>query len=457
MNTTRLSFFLLLFLFLACEKDAPHSRAPDDDPGSPAYTQYSTPFEAVPENADIVMYEVNLRAFGGAGLLGVINHLDAIQALGVNVIWLMPIYPIGTVRSVNSPYSVRDFKAVAAEYGSLATLRQLTDEAHARGMAVILDWVANHTAWDHPWIENHPNWYTTDGSGNIIHPPGTNWLDVADLDFSNREMRLALIDAMKYWVLEANVDGYRCDYADGVPYDFWAQAFDTLAAIPDREFVLLAEGDRTDHFSAGFDLNFGWSFYGALQEVFAGGQSASRLFAVHQGAYQQIPEGKEQLRFTTNHDESAWDQTPIQLFGGQDGALAAAVATLFTGGVPLIYSSQEIARVNTLPFFSTTQLDWSANPDFRRTYEELFGYYAEAEIARTGNNSFYPDEDVYCLVKTLEGEALLVLVNTRNTTVDFALPQALRNSSWTDALTGASRELGTMLNLAGFEYLVLKS
>jgi glycosidase len=452
MKATWPLLLLLVGLFLACEQEIPYTRAPADTP--PAYAQYGTPFEAVPENADVVMYEVNLRALGGSGLQGVIDRLDAIQALGVNVIWLMPIHPIGAVNSVNSPYSVRDYKAVVDEYGNLADLRRLTDAAHARGIAVILDWVANHTAWDHPWITN-AGWYTTDGSGNIVHPPGTNWLDVADLDFGNRAMRLAMIDAMKYWVLEANVDGYRCDYADGVPADFWAQAFDTLAAIPGREYVLLAEGARTDHFAAGFDLNFGWSYYGALKEVFENGRPVSTLIEVHQNAYRQVPAGKEQLRFTTNHDESAWDRTPIAIFGGQAGALAASVATIFLDGAPLIYSSQEIGRVNNLPFFSTTPLDWSVNPDFRRRYEELLNYYAQAEVARRGTTTGYPDEDVLCFTRSLNGNQLLVLVNTRSEAVDFALPPTLRDSDWTDVLTGAAVLLSASQPLPPYAYRLL--
>ena len=200
------------------------------DPNS-KYTQYGTPFGQVPAPEDVIMYEVNLRAFSpGGDLQGVIDRLDNIRDLGVNVIWLMPIYPVGELNSVNSPYCVKNHKEVSPEYGTLNDLRKLTDEAHARGMAVIMDWVANHTAWDNPWIENK-DWYTQNASGDIISPPGTNWLDVADLNFSNLEMREAMVDAMKYWVFEANVDGYRCDYADGVPYAFWTRAINAVDSI----------------------------------------------------------------------------------------------------------------------------------------------------------------------------------------------------------------------------------
>jgi len=164
----------------------------------------------------------------------------------------MPVHPIGIIKTVNSPYCIKNYKEVNPEYGTLDDLRTLIREAHKRNMAVILDWAANHTSWDNPWIE-HKSWYTQDGSGNIIHPAGTNWQDVADLNFNNSEMRLEMIRSMKYWVLTANVDGFRCDAADYVPFSFWKQAI----KIPNRKLIMLAEGACADHFTAGFQLNFG--------------------------------------------------------------------------------------------------------------------------------------------------------------------------------------------------------
>ncbi len=182
---------------------------------------FGTPFAGVPSTSDVVIYEVNMRAFSAEGnFKGVEARLDSIKALNVNVLWLMPIHSVGVLKSVGgmgSPYLVKDYKAVGAEYGTLADLQNLVIEAHRRNMAVIIDWVANHTSWDNAWITAHPEWYTKDASGNITIPAGTNWADVADLNFSNADMREAMIDAMKYWILIANIDGFRCDYADGVP------------------------------------------------------------------------------------------------------------------------------------------------------------------------------------------------------------------------------------------------
>ncbi len=454
MNRIFLFSFLLLLAF-SCKKDDPVKPVNDVGGQDSVYQQYGMPFANVPDNEDIVMYEVNLRAFStGGNLQGVIARLDELKALGVNVIWLMPIHPIGTIRSVNSPYSVKDFKAVSSEYGNLADLRKLTDEAHARGMAIMLDWVANHTAWDHAWISNK-SWYTQDANGNIIHPAGTNWQDVADLNFSNADMRQAMIDAMKYWVLEANVDGYRCDYADGVPFDFWKAAIDTLRAVPGRKIVMLAEGDRDDHFSAGFDLTFSWNFYGALKNIF-NGQPAGNLQTVHFNEYSDIPAGKHKLRFTTNHDESAWDQTPMVLFNGKKGALAASVTQIFMSGVPLIYTGQEVGRVSNVPFFSKSPIDWSANPDMLEAYKSILGVYSSTAAARRGMITFYPASDVACFTRTYQGEEILVLVNVRDDVVNFTLPAGLQNSAWINALTGDALTLGGSVSFTAYQYLLLK-
>ena len=204
-NLFKLLFFV--FILISCKEDENILVEPLIDQDTT--TVYGTPFQNLPEIDDIIMYEVNERAFSTSGnLQGVINRLDSIKALGVNVIWLMPIHPIGTINSVNSPYCVKNYFEVNPEFGTLADLRKLVEEAHNRNMAVIIDWVANHTAWDNPWIDS-TKWYTQDGNGNIISPAGTNWADVADLNFSNQNMRLEMIKAMRYWILTANIDGYK--------------------------------------------------------------------------------------------------------------------------------------------------------------------------------------------------------------------------------------------------------
>ncbi|HEY3386880.1 MAG TPA: alpha-amylase family glycosyl hydrolase [Saprospiraceae bacterium] len=452
MATSFVVIFMLAMIVAGCGKESDPPKPPD---GPDPYEQYGTPFQDIPALDEMVMYEVNLRAFSVNGDLdGVRARLDEIKALGVNVIWLMPIHPIGTVNSVNSPYSVKDFKAVGAEYGTLNDLRALTDEAHAKGIAVMMDWIANHTSWDNAWI-THPTWYTQDGSGNIIHPPGTNWLDVADLDFDNSTMRKTMIDAMKYWVLEANVDGFRCDYADGVPFDFWKQAIDSLNAVPNRDLIFLAEGDRPDHFQAGFDLNFSWEFYGKLINAFDG-QSANALYTTHVSEYQNVPVGKQKLRFTTNHDESAWNNSPVVIFHGKQGALAASVASIFIGGVPLLYSGQEVGRATTTPFFTKSPISWNENPDMLQAYKDIMGFYGQSDVARKGTIEDYSTNEAVVLTKTLGEDAFLLIVNTRNATVGISIPVEISNLNWTNALTNDTLQFGANVQLTNYQYILAK-
>ena len=437
-------------IFASCNQDGNIFPTLDDQ-----YDQYGSPFDSVPETGNIVMYEINLRAYSAAGnIQSIIADLDRLKDMSVNTIWLMPIYDEGELMAVHSPYCIRDYYQVSDEYGSLQDLQQLTDAAHARNIAVVLDWVANHTSWDNGWITDHPDWYTQDADGNIIHPPGTTWTDVADLNFDNQDMRAQMIDAMKFWVLVGNVDGFRCDYADGVPFDFWQQALDSLRNIPDRTLIMLAEGDRDDHYTAGFDMTYAWDFYGTMQNVYSG-SAVSDLYATNNAEYAGVPAGDKKLRFTTNHDESAWNATPMVLFNGIDGAVAASVMTIFLNGVPLIYTGQETGNTANVPFFSNAPINWTLNPEMQLEYKQILNAYSGHQTARTGTLTTFSNADVYCIKKTLASDQFVVLVNARSADVTYTLPTALKDTEWTDAINGNSVSLGTELALTPYQYLLL--
>lgn len=455
--------FLLILLFGmlaggACSDD-PKLIIPEKEPTVDSTLvdppQFGVPFANIPSLDELVMYEVNLRAQSASGdIQGVINDLDRIKSLGVNVVWLMPIHPIGEIKSVNSPYSVQNFREVNPEFGTLDDLRELVTEAHSRDMAVIIDWVANHTAWDNPWIEN-TEWYTRNTAGEIVIPAGTNWQDVADLNFLNQDMRQAMISAMKYWVLAANIDGFRCDAADFVPRSFWKQAIDSLLLVPNRELILLAEGARNDHFDAGFQMNYSWDFYGSLKSVF-NGASAAGLFTTNAFEYASIPAGKQKLRFITNHDESAWDATPVTLFGGQAGSLSAFAIATYLSGVPLIYGSQEIGVTNTVPFFSRTNLNWSLNPTTFASYQKIMAAYAASPALRIGELEPINDSDILAFVKTQGEEEVMVLVNVRNGQQTITMPASYQSTSWTNAWDDTAFNLGTDQVLDPYQFLILK-
>jgi len=404
---------------------------------------------------NIIMYEINIRAFSNEGTFqGIVNRLDSIKTLSINVIWLMPIYPIGKINTVNSPYCVKNYTEVNPEFGTLENFKTLVQEAHKRNISVIIDWVANHTSWDNPWIQNK-SWYSQDASGNIIHPPGTNWQDVADLNFDNQEMRNEMIKSMKYWVLNADVDGFRCDAADFVPFDFWKQAIIELLNIEGKNLILLAEGSRTDHFTAGFQMNYSWDFYTTIKNVFRDNYSASYIFSTHYSEYNNIPSGKYKLRFTTNHDESAWDATPMTLFNGKKGALAASVITIFIGGVPLIYGSQEVGVSNTIPFFSRAPIDWSLNPDMLYTYRGLLSLYSNFDVLRKGTLERLDAVNVLAFKKVIPEKEFLIIVNVRNYNVTYTPPATLTNTTWKNAFDSTSVEIKTTVALDPYSYLIL--
>ena len=416
------------------------------------------PAFAVPAPTDVVMYEVNLRSFSEAGdLAGVTARLDNIQALGANTIWLMPIHPIGTTNmkgELGSPYSVADYGVVSSEYGNLSDLTDLIDQAHQRGMYVLMDWVANHTAWDHPWITAHPDWYTQDGSGNIVHPPGTNWTDVADLNYDNMAMRSAMIDEMTYWVSQVGIDGYRADAADWVPDDFWQQAVPSVRASTERDLLMLAEGGRINHYDAGFDLTFGWDLYGMVKNVFLHDWSATQLKVNHDWLHNQIPEGKSVLNFTTNHDESAWDATPVELFGSLEASLAAYAATVGYAGTPLVYASQEIGWEPNIPFFSKAPLDWDTGATTEQWYSNLLNARAQQPALRDGTITDYSTSDVAILQRELNGQSVLMLVNTRNQNQTVSIPGQWQGV-WDDLLDGSSIVLSATRNLGPYEVLLI--
>lgn len=409
---------------------------------------------------DIVMYQVNPRVFAPSeSLNAVTERLDSIRALGVNTIWVMPIFPIGEEKSKNSPYSIRDYRAVAPEFGTLDDYRRLIREAHRRGMAVIQDWVANHTAWDNPWLKQHPDWYTHNADGEIISPqgPGWDWKDVADLNYDNQDMRRAMTAAMRFWVTEVGVDGFRCDVADGVPADYWRDCISELrqAALP-RRIVMLAEGKNPDNFSiGGFDLDYGWDYKECLVKVFREGLPASELFRADSAEYAKLPAGKIKMRFTTNHDQSTQATPPVE-FNTLRGSMAAYVAAVFLHGGALVYGSQEVGYEKPINFFHYVPVDWTANPEVYREYQQLLKLYNQYSALRRGELKTYPQKDVMLFRKSDAGGQFLVAVNVRNAASTVKLPVDWAGRKVTNLYTGKSLRLGKKLKLKAYEYLIVK-
>jgi glycosidase len=447
-------FLASLLTFGACKED-PVVVVDPPVVVNPDTAQYGTPFTGVPDARDAVIYQVNMRSFSSTrNFQGVISRLDSIKALGVNVIYLMPIYPIGALKSVNSPYAVKDYKGVNAEFGTLADLRALIDGAHNRGMSVILDWVANHTSWDNAWISNTA-WYVQNASGAIQSPSG--WNDVAQLNFKNTEMRKAMIKAMKYWVYAANCDGFRCDYADGPPADFWKQAIDTLRNIKTHKLLMMAEGSRTDLFSSGFNLTFGFNFYGQFKSVFGSNQAVTNLDALNTSEYANAGTSNMVVRYLTNHDVNSSDGTALDLFGGKTGSMAAFVVVAYMKGVPMIYNGQEVGTTYRLTFpFTGTTINWNQNQSMVEEYKKIIAFRNSSLAIRRGTLASYSNANVCAFTKTSGTETVLVICNLRNSTQNFTVPTVAANSTWKNAFTDASVTLGTQLSLSPYSYQVYK-
>ena len=412
----------------------------------------------LPAVEDIAMYQVNPRVFAPQNSLNAVAaRIDSIHDLGVNMMWVMPIYPIGIEKGKNSPYCISDYKAIAPEFGTIDDFKNLAKVCHEHGMGIILDWVANHTAWDHPWVKEHPDWYTHDEKADtIIHPRPWDWFDVADLNYDNKDMRAAMIDAMKFWIVEVGIDGFRCDVADGVPADFWKDAIAQLRkdAAP-RKIVMLAEGKNLDNFTVGgFDMNYGWDYKDGLVKVFKGAP-AQDLINADMLEYHDLPAGKVKLRFTTNHDHST-EATPCVEFTNDRGAMAAYVASIFPHGGALIYGSQEVGYPEPINFFKYVPVDWTAKPEIYQEYKKLIELYNEHSALRKGTIKAWPDKDVFIFEKKDKKETFLVMVNVRNKAKTIQMPDNWKGRKAKDVVTEKVYQLDASLPLEPFQYLILK-
>ncbi|MCR8658623.1 pullulanase-associated domain-containing protein [Paenibacillus endoradicis] len=332
---------------------------------------------------DSTIYEVNIRQYTPEGSFKAFEaHLPRLKKLGVEILWLMPIHPISEekrVGTLGSYYAPADYKAVNPEFGTMDDFKNLVDTAHDLGFKVVLDWVANHTGWDSEWINNE-GWYNKDEEGNIVSPNG--WADVADLNYDNADMRLAMIDAMKYWVLEADIDGYRADFAAGVPKDFWETARTELDAI--KPVYMLAEDDsQYQLMNKAFNSNYGWDlFYNVMLGIPTGEKEAKDIKSYIDRTKMLYPTGSYPMHFITNHDINSWEGTTSEMLGQSELALATLTYTL--PGMPLIYSGQEAGLDKNLMFFEKDEIDWS-NQSMKEFYTTLTHMKKENEALWNGS------------------------------------------------------------------------
>jgi glycosidase len=397
------------------------------------------------------LYEVFVRDFSpGGNFAGVQDALGRIEATGANVIWLMPIYPLGQINkkgSIGSPYSVSDYRGINPAFGTAADLHRLIDAAHARKMKVILDFVANHTAWDHVWIHDHADRYTHDASGKISVPLDnngrlTNWTDTADLNYGNPDTRQAMIGDMRYWLEKFDVDGFRMDVASFVPDDFWKEAIPQLRAV--KPILMLAEAGEPQMHTDGFDLSYGWDSYGGLKDVWKKGKSAADWVAHQAQDVASLPNNGRRLRFITNHDETASDQPPVILFGGSAGARAAFVAITLLPGVPLLYNGEEVESPQKLTLFEKQLIAWNQpGAEKTRSFYDTVLHLERTHPAFAGRDLTPVTTNAPNDVIAYRRGNVLVLVNTRSHPVTV-VPDGFSGQGARDLLSGNVPQSGNI-------------
>ena len=375
----------------------------------------------LPSNA--VIYEVNIRQYTPAGTFAAFTkELPRIRKLGVDILWIMPVQPIGKLKrkgSLGSYYSIADYTAFNPEFGTQADFIAMVDAAHALGFKVILDWVANHTSHDHHWTREHPDWHTRRADGSLsrpIDPAGkeTDWDDVADLNYGNREMRTAMIGEMRWWLDSTGIDGFRCDVAGFVPYDFWAAARAALQAVKPDLFMLAEWEDPKLHPT--FEMTYGWTLFHVLNDVASGKQKASAIDTHFKAFEATFPDYAFRMNFTSNHDENSWNGTEFERMGANHLA-AYVIAATTQKAMPLLYSGQEASFKRRLAFFEKDSIDWTG-PSLAPFYSQVFELRHTQAVLWSGSRGARqltlatddPDT-VYAFVRARGQKAVVVLVN----------------------------------------------
>lgn len=320
---------------------------------------------------DAVIYQINTRQFTKEGTFAAAKqHLPRLQALGIDIIWLMPINKIGEQKkkgSLGSPYAVQDYYSVNPEFGDIDSLRDFVREAHKLGFKVILDWVANHTAWDSVLISEHPDWYLRNWKGDFCPTPWYDWDDIIELDYSRPALREYMLEVMKFWVTEVDIDGYRCDVAGFVPTDFWNLVRRELDLI--KPVFMLAEWEDRDLHAAAFDMTYGWRWNETMHRIASGKATAEELYVYYAWNEKAFPSDAMRMLFVSNHDKNAWEGTEYEQFG--DALDATIVLSVVSEGMPLVYNGQEAGNKKRLEFFDKDEINWQDHT-YTEFYKRLF-------------------------------------------------------------------------------------
>lgn len=412
------------------------------------FSQLKTPDWAY--NANI--YEVNLRQFTTDGTIKSFQtHLTRLKDLGVDIIWLMPINPIGEKNrkgTLGSYYSVKNYTELNPEFGTKEDFKKLVDEIHKLGMHVIVDWVANHTAWDNPWVKEHPEYYTKDSINNFI-PPIADWADVVDLNYDNKDLWIEMIEALKYWVKEFDIDGYRCDVAGMVPTEFWNEVRAELDKI--KPVFMLAEWETPELHSKAFEMTYGWGLHKLMNEVYSGKKSAADIKEHIELDIKNYPSDAFRMQFTSNHDENTWNGTEFERLG--NAAEMFAVLSYLVPGMPLIYNGQEAEFNRRLDFFEKDSIDWK-DSSFGKLYTKLNALKKNNKAlwsgGKGGSIKFLEcdaDTDILAFSRSLTNNKIIAIFNSSDKEINIIINSESFAGEYSDFSDGSQTTIKDNLKL----------
>lgn len=411
-------------------------------------------------NANI--YEVNIRQYTPEGTFNAFSkHLPRLKEMGVDILWIMPIHPVGELErkgTLGSYYAVKDFKAVNPEFGNLDDFKNLVTEAHSLGMKVIIDWVANHSAPDNVWTVDNIDFYEKDSTGKFVSP--FDWTDVISFNYDNPKMRRAMTDALKYWVIESDIDGFRCDVAGMVPTDFWDNARVELDSIK-PVFMLAEDEDNADLLRTAFDMNYSWKLHKLMNSIAKGENKAKDIWGNILWSGTTFPEDAYRMNFITNHDENSWNGTIEERMG--ESAKAFAVLSWTVPGMPLIYSGQEAGMNKRLEFFEKDEIDWTnvVYKDFYKKLNSLKENNAALNSGAAGGMMIQlsegQNENVFAFERERCGNKVVVVLNLSKENQEFTIDGTQLSGDFKNAFTGETINIkeDLKLNLSPWEYLVL--
>ena len=414
------------------------------------------------KNATI--YELNIRQFSQEGTFKAIEkQLPRLKKMGINIIWLMPVQPIGVVNrkgSLGSYYSVKDYLKVNPEFGTDEDFRSLVKAIHSQGMYVILDWVANHSSWDNPLATQHPEWYSRGRNGKFQSTPWRDYDDIIDFDYSQPGLRKYMTEALKFWVKEYDIDGYRCDVASFVPIDFWENARKELDEI--KPVFMLAEAEDKELHRKAFDATYNWTLWNILHQIAINNKSVKTLGEAYIAEHVSIfPKEGIRMNFIDNHDKNSWEGNQYSNFG--PALKAVTVFTVMMDGTPLVYSGQEAGLDRSLLFFERDPIEWKKHEN-EALYTTLFalkhknqalwnGKYG-GEMVRIMNDKM---DQIISFVREKNGDKVITLINLSREKVQVSFDTSYDAGTYINLFSGKPQQISKKMTrtMEPWEYLVL--